>query len=41
MKMLQGRRKKNYNSAACGRKTTFTEKQNEKAEDFAPDEGTR
>ena len=35
------RSKKNYNPAACGTKTTFTERQDEKAEDYVPDEGTR
>ena len=36
------RSKKNYNSAACGMKThSQKDRQNEKAEDYVPDEGTR
>ena len=35
------RNKKNYNPAACRTKTIITERQNEKAEDCVPDEGTR
>ena len=35
------RRKKNYNPAACGTKTTFTERQDEKAEGYVSDERTR
>ena len=35
------RSKKNCNPAACGTKTTFTERQDEKAQGYVPDEGTR
>ena len=35
------RNKKNYNPEACGTKTTFTDSQDEKAESYVPDEGTR
>ena len=36
------RSKNNYNSAACGTKTTsHKDRQDEKAEGYVPDEGTR
>ena len=35
------RSKKNYNPAAYRAKTTITDRQDEKAEGYVPDEGTR
>ena len=40
-KYIMTRSKKNYSPAACGTKTTFTERQDDKAEGYVPDEGTR
>ena len=37
----ESRSKKNYNPAACGTKTTLIDRQNEQAEDYVPDKGTR
>ena len=37
----ESRSKKNYNPAVCGTKSTFTERQDEKAEGYVPDEGRR
>ena len=41
LQRADNRRKNNYNPAACGTKTTFTERQDKKAEGYVPDEGTR